>query len=407
MDMRTSALSLLLLLPLVAERASADEVRLRDGRVLYGKVTEENGALAVETREGTVRVAAQDVTARRTEAQLLEAVRELAKGQPDTPFANLQLALQCHAWALDGEMWRRLDLLMAAPKQDRERWDRRIADFLGQLEPELLPRKYRAASTETRVEQLLARHRDKDGAGKRAARLALLTAEPNADKELRAEARKNSDPSRRALAVDALVRRKTAGNDAFAWRTAILDRNEDVRAQAMAVCAETGAGTGAVQYLAPGLAHSSAMVRVRTAEAFAALGDPAAANLLVLAGPTAGAGLAGGGGDTSNRAHVAFLDQQAYVRDFDVEVASGSLIADPKVDMLQSGTVLDVTVHGISEERVRIVRAYRGALKRIAGDDPGEDPASWAAWLRNRQEAAKSPAPTTPGGAANEPGQKR
>ncbi len=405
--MRTKALSLFLLLPGVADLACADELRLRDGRVLYGKVTEENGALAVETREGTVRVATTDVTARRTDAQLLEAIRELAKGQPDTPFANLQLALQCHAWALDGELWRRLDELMAAPANERERWSRRIDDFLAQLEPELLPRKYRAAATEMRVEQFLARHREKDGAGKRAARLALLVAEQNADKELRVQARKNSDPARRALAVEALVRRNTAGNTSFAWRTAILDRDDDVRQQAMVVCAAAGASTGAVQYLAPGLTHSSALVRVRTAEAFGSLGDPAAQQLLVVAGPTAGSGLAGGGGTSGNRAHVAFLDQQAYVRDFDVEVASASLIADPKVDMLQSGSVLDVTVHGISQERVRIVRAYRSALKSLAGNDPGEDPTKWAAWLRDLQEAAKNPAPTTPGGAANEPGSKR
>jgi len=42
------------------------------------------------------------------------------------------------------------------------------------------------------------------------------------------------------------------------------------------------------------------------------------------------------------RGHVAIVNQTAYVRDFDVEVAQASFIADPKVDVIQDGIVLDV-----------------------------------------------------------------
>ena len=42
------------------------------------------------------------------------------------------------------------------------------------------------------------------------------------------------------------------------------------------------------------------------------------------------------------RGHVAVINQTAYVRDFDVEVAQASFIADPKVDVVQDGIVLDV-----------------------------------------------------------------
>jgi len=41
-------------------------------------------------------------------------------------------------------------------------------------------------------------------------------------------------------------------------------------------------------------------------------------------------------------AHVAVLNQTSYVRDFDVEVAQAAFIADPKVDVIQDGVVLDV-----------------------------------------------------------------
>lgn len=42
------------------------------------------------------------------------------------------------------------------------------------------------------------------------------------------------------------------------------------------------------------------------------------------------------------RGHVAIINQTAYVRDYDVEVAQASFIADPKVDVIQDGIVLDV-----------------------------------------------------------------
>jgi len=44
----------------------------------------------------------------------------------------------------------------------------------------------------------------------------------------------------------------------------------------------------------------------------------------------------------NERGHVAVVNQTAYIRDFDVEVAQASFIADPKVDVIQDGVVLDV-----------------------------------------------------------------
>jgi type II secretory pathway component GspD/PulD (secretin) len=40
--------------------------------------------------------------------------------------------------------------------------------------------------------------------------------------------------------------------------------------------------------------------------------------------------------------HIAVINQTAYIRDFDVEVAQAAFIADPKVDVIQDGIVLDV-----------------------------------------------------------------
>jgi hypothetical protein len=57
--------------------------------------------------------------------------------------------------------------------------------------------------------------------------------------------------------------------------------------------------------------------------------------------------------------------------------------------------VLDVTVHGVYEQQVRIVRAYRSALKSLAGSDPGPQTRDWATWLAGLQQQG---APATAGG---------
>ena len=44
----------------------------------------------------------------------------------------------------------------------------------------------------------------------------------------------------------------------------------------------------------------------------------------------------------NERGHVAIINQTAYVRDFEVEVAQAAFIADPIIDVIQDGVVLDV-----------------------------------------------------------------
>jgi hypothetical protein len=46
--------------------------------------------------------------------------------------------------------------------------------------------------------------------------------------------------------------------------------------------------------------------------------------------------------ENNERGYVSIINQTAYVRDFEVEVAQAAFIADPKVDVIQDGIVLDV-----------------------------------------------------------------
>lgn len=310
--------------------------------------------------------------------------------------------MQARAFGLEPELWQHLDRALALGKAEprgtdastEAALDRRLADFLAQLGPELLPLRHRAAPTRIRVQELLAALRHDVRPSRSAAVEELLVRETNADEDLRRQARTNPTPACRIGALRALERRSLTGNDRFVLRTAILDASTEVRAAAVALSRPLGDAD--VDYLATGLADQNAKVRIRTAEALAELGNPVGLGEAAGAGcppcrqgsrrrrrgPTAACGATS---PSSNRGRT--------VRDFDVEVAASSFIADPQIDTLNSGMVLDVTVHAVFSEPV-IVDAYRKALRRLTSQDPGADPRGWPQWLiRQRNQAAP---PTTP-----------
>lgn len=377
---------------------TGQELRLKDGRVLVGKLTERGDNYEVETREGSVLVPQAAVSSRADVEDLRRRLRDKAEASGDSAFAHLQLGMLAREMGLERDMWRHLDdaLAKAPAPAAGARPDpvlRRLRDLFAQLEPELLPRELRGAPTQKRVTGVLQRFRADVRDSREAALIELLVREPQADQELRRQARHNSNARQRIAALAALQRRTLAGNDRFVLRTAILDRSEDVRERAVELARPT-IDEELVTYMAAGFGHPDGKVRVRTAQALAGLGHPSAVPLIVKAGPLAGAGLRrADGGDNSTRGHIAFLNQQAYIRDFDVEVASAAFIADPQVDVLQSGTVLDVRVAGVFEVRT-ITRYYRASLKDLTGADPGKDPREWAHWLTTLPTPA-----TTPGGA--------
>jgi len=127
---------------------------------------------------------------------------------------------------------------------------------------------------------------------------------------------------------------------------------------------------------AKNLGNPKQRLRMTAAEALAELGLEQGVEPLVGALKA----LASGGGGV--RAHIAVTTQKAYVKDFDVEIAQAAVIADPIVDIVTEGVVLDVTVVGISVER----GAYTRALRRLTGEGFGADVKAWEGWLRRRQK---------------------
>jgi hypothetical protein len=140
------------------------------------------------------------------------------------------------------------------------------------------------------------------------------------------------------------------------------------------------------------LARDDSAARLHAVEALGTIGDAAALEPLLvhlarIAQPASASGSSGG----APRSHIYVGNQVGYLRDFDVQIAQGSSIADPIPDVASEGTQLDVKVAGIGVEPATPAaerRAVCRALARLSGEKPSEDPEHWFAWWKQRTEAA-------------------
>jgi len=380
----------------LAASARADEVRLKDGRVLVGRVeASKHESLTIQPWDGPVVVDKSEVVRIRTDAELRKELARLARSRGDSAFDHLALAQSAFRFGLERDLWRHLDAVV----EDTDRssgLDRAVLQFMLALEPILVPVDLRQSEPAAVARSLVRRVRPGVGPGERAAVLALLVRLPRADGELRAQARHGLRPDHRRTALAALARRdETPGNAEFVYRSAVLGRTRDDRETAASLLAGSDHAAKATAYIAPGLFHDDPEVRIHTAEAFADLGAAdAAVPLLVMAGPLAGTPRAAAGARPGVRAHMAQLQIRSYIRDFDVEIAQAAAVANPTVEGLKTGVVLDAHVAAVVSEHARIATSYRRALRNLTAADPGPDPKEWHEWLRKRDPAAASRAIT-------------
>lgn len=179
----------------------------------------------------------------------------------------------------------------------------------------------------------------------------------------------------------------------------IYDPSPDGRKMAARAVGDIGAEVVGMP-LIKGMYADSAKVRQRAAEAIGYTGDesyvePLMDRLLMLSAPLP----PGGTASRVPHSYIFVGTQTAYVQDFDVEVASGSSVADPVINVYTQGAVLDVGIIGILD--VTIIterRVVRGALKRLTGQNPGTKTAQWEKWWesdaskRFRELSPESPA---------------
>lgn len=225
------------------------------------------------------------------------------------------------------------------------------------------------------------------------------------------ESLRGKSAQQRALAAFALRRLYPREAATALVNRSVLDGSEKVRHEASLAlrdCGESAVAAPVVKCLG----SKSPIVQKNAAESLAILGYPEAVPAMVAA--LAASAAQGGGASGSSLGHGYFFHgkQLAYVQDYDVEVATLASIADPVINVLQEGEVLDVRVMSINQELVVSYRAeLRKSLEKITGVDPGSSAKAWESWWEKdgptwyAQATGKSPstpaatAVTTSGGA--------
>jgi hypothetical protein len=180
---------------------------------------------------------------------------------------------------------------------------------------------------------------------------------------------------------------------------AVLDGSDDVRLEA-AWALRDAREEAVVIPVIRALGSSNGAVRENAIAALGDMGYPAALDPLMARLAALSAPQGGGGGWRPPAANIFVGRQFAYVQDYDVEVAQFASIADPQVNTLIEGSVLDARVVGVYTTSVAIEsRRIRNSLAKLTGANPGSSNRSWLEWWganKSRFGVRTSPTPSTP-----------
>ena len=165
------------------------------------------------------------------------------------------------------------------------------------------------------------------------------------------------------------------------------DLDADVRRAAVVAAQSFGNDDTAVPFVRA-LGSESPHLVGNAAEALATLGDTRALGYVVKR-------ISGHGG--SARSYVAFLNQISYVRDYDVEIAQASNIANPDVATITEGVVLDVRVIDAAYEHTWVEPILVDTAASLAGRrfSGAADVMAWWAENQGRYPGFPDDAPGT------------
>ncbi len=191
--------------------------------------------------------------------------------------------------------------------------------------------------------------------------------------------------ARRAFAAQALGRLLPGAELENLILLAALDPSQEVRRHASLALRATGEPVVAAP-LVRALASPNPRLRTQSAEAlghmgFAATVEPLMASLAALSTQR------GSAARPTPHSYLFVGRQFAYVQDFDVEVAQFQAVADPQVNVLIEGAVLEAGVHSVTEYGFAYEsQVIRGSLARLTGAKPGPTARAWLAWWETNRE---------------------
>lgn len=191
-----------------------------------------------------------------------------------------------------------------------------------------------AAADDARARALIRRLATGPAPVQHAARLALARTDDALVVRAALATLYDADPKVRIASCRLLAR---IGDEA-ALRPLILsgarDTDPGVRREAVLAAAAFGHDDTAIPYVRA-LGSKNPRLAGHAAEALALIGDQRAAGYIVKRLRSHG---------SSTRNYVSFMTQVSYVRDYDVEIAQASNIANPDVATISEGVILDVKV---------------------------------------------------------------
>ncbi len=164
---------------------------------------------------------------------------------------------------------------------------------------------------------------------------------------------RQKDAAQRALLLgDAEARRSC-------YRLALKYPQGPTRRAVLNLVRKQGLAAEAVPTIGQGFNSKYPLLHIRAARALRELGAKEALPLLKKESFHLAKILAklrrGNGGGAGPRANISVIKQQAIVKDYDVQVAQNSAVADPIVGVVSEGVVLDVKVLGVSIVRHLLV----------------------------------------------------
>jgi hypothetical protein len=186
---------------------------------------------------------------------------------------------------------------------------------------------------------------------------------------------------RRAIALVGLRRAFPGCLAQAVLRSAIYDPSLEVQTQAARTIRAAQDPNWVLPLVRTLERGSSAAERTSAARALGIVGSAASIEPLIarLAAPQSGSA-------SSSRiphSHIFVGSQRAYVQDFDVEVASFASVADPSVNTLLEGAVLDAAVTGVGSSGVLYEQSViRNSLSQLTGLRGMHSNAAWLAWWK-------------------------
>jgi hypothetical protein len=391
----------------VIPAAAGDVVHLKSGEKIAGETTDGLLAVEVRTESGPVTVPWNRIERIDRGSYVRELYEERARGLADDDTeGRFLLALWCRRHGLPVEMKAELERVLAADPDHEgarralghekvgERWvagDDILAakgfvrrDGRWMLKEEAAyediveARKTALSEKEEKAKELIQKAADPNP---RVAKFAIAALGGLPWESVRIplyRALGHRDPGVRSFAAAELGR---IGQEEAARpliRSAILDSKEDVRIASARALRALGQ-PDALFPLARALGSANAAIRANAALAMGEFGDIRGVEYLVSRlkqnwGP-------------SQRANLSVMNQVSYIQDFDVEIAQAAQIGDPIVGILREGVILDYRLLGVDRTMELVERRLiRGALSKLTGEDKGEDAVAWEKfWAENKE----------------------